>query len=59
MDSTDLDKIVDKLLVFRGRIPKEGEVPMTNFHLEVNQRLIDNIDVLIQHIDLYGSLDLV
>jgi hypothetical protein len=59
MDSTDLDRIVDKLLVFRGRIPKRGEVPMTNFHIEANKRLIGFIDDLIEHIDLYGSLDLV
>lgn len=59
MDNTDLDKIVDKLLVFRGRIPREGDIPMTKFHLEANHVLINWIDDFIQHIDLYGSLDLV
>lgn len=59
MNCTDLDKIVDKLLVFRGRIPKRGDIPMTEYHIEANLVLISWIDDLIQHIDLYGSLDLV
>lgn len=50
MEPTDLDKIVDKLLVFRGKIPPK----YTGYHHECNQELINKIDELIEFIDLYS-----
>ena len=50
MELTDLDKIVDKLLVFRGKIPPAFD----GYHRECNQDLINRIDELIEFIDLYS-----
>ena len=51
MDATDLDKIVDKLLVFRGKLPDT----YSGYHHECTQQMINEIDRLIEYIDLYSK----
>ena len=58
MDSTDLDKIVDKLLVFRGRIPRIEDHPeLTWFQKECIREMnirIDDFITAIDHFSLCG-----
>lgn len=54
MDATDLDKIVDKLLVFRGRMPMYEHHGNRYFN-ECTQEMYSKIDELIEFIDLYSK----
>jgi len=51
MDATDLDKIVDKLMVFRGKLPDT----YSGYVHECTQEMINEIDRLIEFIDLYSK----
>ena len=52
MDSTDLDKIVDKLLVFRGRMPNKDN--LTWYQRECVDDMLQRIDDFIEAIDLFS-----
>ena len=55
MDSTDLDKIVDKLLVFRSRLPRVEDNPqLTWFQRECIQEMLSRIDDFITAIDHFS-----
>ena len=57
MDSTDLDKMVDKLLVFRGRMPLKDN--LTWFQRECVDDMLQRIDDFIEAIDLFGQCGVV
>ena len=56
MDPTHHEKIVDKLMQYRGKIPKYGQLAdkIAQFHSE---DLRNQIDELIQLIDWYAQRD--
>lgn len=56
MDPTHHEKIVDKLMQYRGKIPKRGQLAdqIAMFHSE---DLRNQIDELIQLIDWYAERD--
>jgi len=54
MDPTDLDKIVDKLMVFRGRLPRYEDHGIHYFN-ECTQEMYNKIDDLLEFIELYSS----
>lgn len=56
MDSTDYDKIVDKLLVFRGKIPVEG-ILTNDTAIYYAHQLRNHIDFLITQIDWFADTD--
>jgi hypothetical protein len=53
MDATDLDKIVDKLMVFRGKLPMYEDHGNKYFN-ECTQEMYSKVDELIQFIDAYA-----
>jgi len=56
MESSDLDKIVDKLLVFRSRLPRVEDHPqLTWFQRECIQEMLWRIDDFIQTLDHFGQ----
>ncbi len=55
MDGTDYDKIVDKLLVFRGKIPVDGTLSDKAAQFYAN-RLRYQIDELLECIDWFADL---
>lgn len=55
MESSDLDKIVDKLMVFRGRLPDLYEVDLTWWQRECVKETIHDIERLITTIDYLGD----
>jgi mannosyltransferase OCH1-like enzyme len=57
MDSKEYDKIVDKLLQFRGKIPQYGAVNDRFAKMAVYE-LHKKIDDLIWQIDTYANSDL-
>jgi hypothetical protein len=57
MDSTDLDKIVDKLLVFRGRMPLKDN--LTWYQGECVDEMLQRIDDFIEAIDLFSRCGVV
>lgn len=56
MNPTDYDKIVDKLLVFRGKIPVDGTL-LDSVAAYYCQELRQDIDFLIQRIDWFAESD--
>lgn len=56
MNATDYDKIVDKLLVFRGKIPKSGQVfdPMPKLACKMMRDQVDDFILLIEE---FAKLD--
>jgi len=56
MDSTEYDKIVDKILQFRGKIPQYGMVNNGNAKKRI-KHLLMKVDELIFEIDLYAHYD--
>ena len=60
MDSTDLDKIVDKLLVFRGRLPRFEDHPqLTWWQKECINEMYQRIADFIEGIDLFSQCGVV
>ncbi len=55
MNPTDLDKIVDKLLVFRGRLPRQEDYPLTWWQKAVVDDTLVTIDKLIKTLDRLGD----
>lgn len=55
MEPTDFDKIADKLLVFRGRLPKYEDHGICYLN-ECTQELLRKIDELLELIDLYAQV---
>ena len=55
MDSTDLDKIVDKLLVFRTRMPRLDDIGLTWWQKECIRETFHDINRLITTIDHLGE----
>ena len=55
MNPTDLDKLVDKLLVFRGRMPRSEDYPLTWWQKAVVDDTYAKIDDLIQTLDRLGD----
>ena len=55
MESTDLDKMVDKLLQFHGRIPNTSSMSHTWWQKECLDQLKIDIDNLIKTIDAVGE----
>ena len=55
MNSTDLDKIVDKLLVFRTRLPKLDQSNLTWWQRECLKETHHDINRLITTIDYLGD----
>ena len=56
MNPTDLDKIVDKLLVFRGRLPRVEDHPsLTWYQRECIDEMLCRIDDFIQTIDHFAE----
>ena len=53
MDATDFDKIVDKLMQFRGKLPKYEDGYTTHIN-SCTQQMLNEIDHLIEMIDLYS-----
>ena len=56
MDTHDYDKIADKLMQFRGKLPDVGQL---RYHM-ARMTTIDmknRIDKLLMYIDEYGKLD--
>ena len=56
MDSTEYDKIVDKILQFRGKIPQYGMVNNGNTKKRI-KHLLMKVDDLIFEIDLFAHYD--
>tara|TARA_Y100000004_G_scaffold196319_1_gene265957 strand:+ start:201 stop:389 length:189 start_codon:yes stop_codon:yes gene_type:complete len=56
MNSTDYDKIIDKLLVFRGRLPVSGILSDKTAQYYADE-LRNQIDELIERIDWYADCD--
>ena len=56
MDTTHYDKIADKLIQFRSKIPQEVNLESVN---EINhtRSLKEDIDELLLLIDIYAELD--
>lgn len=55
MNPIDLDKMVDKLLQFHGRIPNTTLMSHTWWQKECLEQLKIDIDALIKTIDAVGS----
>ena len=56
MDAQDYDKIVDKLMQFRGKIPDNTQ--LTNFYaIEAAKKLRYKVDELLSAIDWYAYVD--
>ena len=55
MESTDIDKIIDKLLVFRGRMPRSEDYPLTWWQKAVVDDAYTKIDDLILTLDRLGE----
>lgn len=55
MNAQDLDEIVDKLMVFRGKMPRgENYLELTWYQRECIQEMLARIDEFIEIIDLFG-----
>tara|TARA_A100001201_G_scaffold98201_1_gene84651 strand:+ start:1450 stop:1626 length:177 start_codon:yes stop_codon:yes gene_type:complete len=55
MEASDLDKIVDKLLVFRTRMPKLDNPSLTWWQKECLRETFHDINRLISTIDYLGE----
>jgi len=56
MDPTHYDKIADKLMQFRGKLPRPGQLSDKKAEFTVDQLKI-YIDGLLENIDAYAELD--
>jgi len=55
MEASDLDKIVDKLLVFRTRMPRLDDAGLTWWQKECIRETFHDINRLITTIDYLGE----
>lgn len=55
MESSDIDKIVDKLLVFRGRLPRSEDYNLTWWQQTCVDETQMTIDGLIKTLDALGE----
>lgn len=56
MDPTHFDKIADKLIQFRSKLPQETNLESVNA-INHTRSLIEDIDELLLLIDIYAELD--
>jgi|TARA_R100000084_G_C4651227_1_gene149800 hypothetical protein len=56
MENTDYDKIVDKLMQFRGKLPKSGQVFDARAKL-ASKMMRDQVDDFILLIEEFAKLD--
>jgi len=56
MDPTHHEKIVDKLMQYRGKIPKDGHLSSKKA-MQSSQELREIIDLFIMSIDHYADMD--
>lgn len=56
MDAQDYDKIVDKLMQFRGKLPDVGQLSQHKARM-VTIDMKSKIDRLLMYIDEYAKLD--
>jgi len=56
MDAIHYDKIADKLMQFRGKLPRSGQLSDKKAEFTVDQLKI-YIDGLLENIDAYAELD--
>lgn len=55
MNPTDIDKIVDKLLVFRKKLPKMNRTPLSWWQVQCIDNAEMTIDGLIRTLDALGE----
>lgn len=56
MESTDYDKIADKLMQFRGKLPDVGQLEHHMARM-VTINMKNEVDALLAYIDEYAKLD--
>jgi len=59
MDAKDIDKIADKLMNFRGKIPKYEDWPLNWYQRECCEQLRNEIDRILEVLDLFGMCGVV